>query len=181
MTAAGSFQSELGCPADWSPDCLRSWLQDVDGDGIYTFTTTAIPAGDYEVKATLGLSWDLNYGQNGVPGGANISFTVGQDNSPTTFSYDSTSHVLSVSATAGLPTISTPKAYWLSRNYIAWDLGARPRRRDVPPVRGPEGRTEGHRDRRDRRHRVPADLRQLRTPGRVRSRFPGRRTWAPSG
>ena len=69
VTAAGSFQSELGCPADWSPDCLRSWLQDVDGDGIYTFTTTAIPAGDYEVKATLGLSWDVSYGQSGVPGG----------------------------------------------------------------------------------------------------------------
>jgi hypothetical protein len=22
----GSFQSELGCSADWAPDCLRSWL-----------------------------------------------------------------------------------------------------------------------------------------------------------
>src|SRR5690349_3734962 len=24
--AVGSFQSELGCPGDWQPDCLRSWL-----------------------------------------------------------------------------------------------------------------------------------------------------------
>ena len=39
----GSFQSELGCPGDWQPDCLKSWLQDPDGDGIFTFTTTAIP------------------------------------------------------------------------------------------------------------------------------------------
>ena len=39
--APGSFQSELGCPGDWQPDCLRSWLQDPDGDGIYTFETTA--------------------------------------------------------------------------------------------------------------------------------------------
>src|SRR5947209_20344064 len=30
-TVAGSFQSELGCPGDWQPDCLRSWLQDPDG------------------------------------------------------------------------------------------------------------------------------------------------------
>src|SRR5690242_3565502 len=30
--APGSFQSELGCPGDWQPDCLRSWLQDPDGD-----------------------------------------------------------------------------------------------------------------------------------------------------
>ncbi len=43
--APGSFQSELGCPGDWQPDCLRSWLQDTDGDGIYAFETTALPAG----------------------------------------------------------------------------------------------------------------------------------------
>ena len=41
--APGSFQSELGCPGDWDPGCLRSWLQDPDGDGIYTFETTALP------------------------------------------------------------------------------------------------------------------------------------------
>ena len=54
--APGSFQSELGCPGDWSPDCLRSWLQDPDGDGLYTFTTTAIPAGSYEAKVALNES-----------------------------------------------------------------------------------------------------------------------------
>ena len=32
-TAPGSYQSEIGCPGDWQPDCLRSWLQDPDGDG----------------------------------------------------------------------------------------------------------------------------------------------------
>jgi hypothetical protein len=36
-TAPGSYQSEIGCSGDWQPDCLRSWLQDPDGDGIYTF------------------------------------------------------------------------------------------------------------------------------------------------
>src|SRR5512133_1602646 len=38
--APGDFQSELGCPGDWQADCLRSWLQDPDGDGIYSFVTT---------------------------------------------------------------------------------------------------------------------------------------------
>ena len=42
-TLAGSFQSELGCPGDWQPWCLRSWLQDPDGDGIYTFSTCEAP------------------------------------------------------------------------------------------------------------------------------------------
>jgi glycosidase/fibronectin type 3 domain-containing protein len=96
--APGSFQSELGCPGDWSPDCLRSWLQDIDGDGIYTFETTALPAGSYEGKVAINEGWDENYGQGGVPGGANISFTVPVNNAKVTFRYDSTSHVLTILA-----------------------------------------------------------------------------------
>ena len=51
--APGSFQSELGCSGDWDPSCLRSWLQDLDGDGTYTFQTTALPAGAYEAKVAI--------------------------------------------------------------------------------------------------------------------------------
>ena len=64
--APGSFQSELGCAGDWDPGCLRSWLQDIDGDGIYTFETTALPAGSYESKVAINESWDENYGADGV-------------------------------------------------------------------------------------------------------------------
>ena len=123
VTAAGSFQSELGCPADWSPDCLRSWLQDPDGDGIYTFTTTALPAGDYQVKAALGLSWDVSYGAGGVLGGPNIDFTVPTDGAKVTFSYVGSSHVLTVLSGNGLPSLKPLKAYWLSRESIAWAPG----------------------------------------------------------
>ena len=49
-TVPGSFQGEIGCPGDWQPDCLRSWLQDPDGDGTYSFSTSDIPPGDYEAK-----------------------------------------------------------------------------------------------------------------------------------
>ena len=76
ITAPGSAQSELGCPADWSPDCMRPWLQDPDGDGTWTWTTTEIPAGSYETKVTHGLAWDENYGIGGEPGGANIPYVV---------------------------------------------------------------------------------------------------------
>ncbi len=124
VTAAGDFQSELGCPSDWSPDCLRSWLEDPDGDGTYTFTTTALPAGDYQVKATVGLSWDVNYGAGGVPGGANIDFSVPADGAKVTFSFNSTSHVLSVLAGNGLPSLKRLRAYWLSRDYIGWNADA---------------------------------------------------------
>ena len=68
-TVPGSFQSAIGCPGDWQPDCLRSWLQDVQGTGTYGFDTTAIPAGSYEAKVTINESWDENYGQGGVPNG----------------------------------------------------------------------------------------------------------------
>ena len=63
----GSFQSELGCPGDWDPSCLRSWLQDPDGDGIYTFETTALPVGSYEAKVAINEGWTENYGQGAHP------------------------------------------------------------------------------------------------------------------
>jgi glucan 1,4-alpha-glucosidase len=98
--APGSFQSELGCPADWDPSCLRSWLQDTDGDGIYSLETTALPQGSYETKVAINESWDENYGLGGVPNGPNIPFTVPVDNAHVTFTYDATSHVLTVAVTS---------------------------------------------------------------------------------
>ena len=121
VTAAGSFQSELGCPGDWSPDCLRSWLEDPDGEGVYTFTTTRLPAGDYQVKAAVGLSWDESYGAGGSPTGANIDFTVPTDNAKVTFNYVAATHVLTVLAGNGLPSLKPLKAFWLSRSYIGWN------------------------------------------------------------
>jgi glycosidase/fibronectin type 3 domain-containing protein len=96
--APGTFQSELGCAGDWDPGCLRSWLQDLDGDGIYSFETTALPAGNYESKVAINESWDENYGQGGVPGGANIGFAVPANGAKVIFRYDSLTHVLSISA-----------------------------------------------------------------------------------
>jgi glycosidase len=99
-TAAGDFQSELGCPGDWQPDCLRSWLQDPDGDGIHRFETAALPPGDYAVKVAIGESWDLNYGAGGEIGGANIEFSVPADGAPMRFEWDAETKVLSVAAVA---------------------------------------------------------------------------------
>jgi glucan 1,4-alpha-glucosidase len=95
-TIPGSFQSELGCSADWDPGCLRSWLQDIDGDGIYTFETTALPADAYEGKVTIDESWDENYGADGVPNGSNIAFTVPSDGTKVTFTYNAATHVLTI-------------------------------------------------------------------------------------
>ncbi len=96
VTAPGSFQEELGCSGDWQPWCLRSWLQDPDGDGVFTFRTRQLPAGDYEVKAAIGESWDENYGDGGVPGGANIPFTVPADCFEMLFAFDYATKILTV-------------------------------------------------------------------------------------
>ena len=95
-TAPGDFQSELGCPGDWDPSCLRSWLQDADGNGIYTFVTTALPAGNYEAKAAINEDWAENYGFLGVPNGANIPFVVPSNNTAMLFSYSSFTHILTI-------------------------------------------------------------------------------------
>ncbi|HEY0510282.1 MAG TPA: hypothetical protein VGH73_00160, partial [Thermoanaerobaculia bacterium] len=124
-TAPGSYQHFLGCSGDWQPDCLRSWLEDPDGDGVYTFSTHAIPPGNYETKVAINESWDENYGAGGAPNGANISFSVPQACVEIFFSYNATTHVLTVSA-GGAPkgNIGRTQAYWVTADTIAWNPGA---------------------------------------------------------
>ena len=95
VTAAGNFQSELGCPGDWQPDCLRSWLQDVDGDGTYTFVTTGLPAGNYGSKAAIAEGWAESYPPS------NLTFSVPNDCSTTTFSFVSSTNTFAANSIAG--------------------------------------------------------------------------------
>jgi len=99
-TVPGDFQQELGCASDWDPSCLRSWLEDPSGTGYYSFITTALPQGSYEAKVAIGETWNENYGQGGVPNGSNIPFTVPFDHAQVTFSYNPSTHLLTVSLAA---------------------------------------------------------------------------------
>ena len=74
----------------------RSWLQDLDGDGIVHVRDDGLPAGSYEAKVAINEAWDENYGQGGVPNGANIPFTVPADGAKVTFSYVAATHVLTI-------------------------------------------------------------------------------------
>src|SRR6266850_4803304 len=122
-TGPGSYQAALGCTGDWQPDCLRSWLQDPDGDGTYVFSTTALPAGNYETKVTINESWDENYGLDGLPGGGNIGFAVARSCSQMFFVYNSSTHVLTVSA-SGAPkgNLNKAQAQRITRDTIAWKI-----------------------------------------------------------
>lgn len=97
VSIAGSFQTQLGCAADWAPECTNSALTD-NGDGTYSLTTDQLMAGDYEGKVTIGGTWDENYGADGARDGDNIAFNIPADNTPTTFTYDSTTHVLTITS-----------------------------------------------------------------------------------
>lgn len=93
ITVAGSLQSELGCPADWSPSCSQSEL--TPGTGTQYGRVFDVPAGSYEFKVTVNGSWDENYGAGGVRDGANIPLRL-EGPAKVQFSYDDTSHVVSM-------------------------------------------------------------------------------------
>jgi len=121
-TVPGSFQSELGCASDWDPGCFRSWLQDINDTSIYSFSTSAIPAGSYEAKVALNGSWDVNYGQGGVQNGANIAFTVPASGMDVVFQWNSTTKELRVVVGGIHGDLTKAQAYWLSADTIAWNV-----------------------------------------------------------
>ncbi|WP_067195166.1 pullulanase-type alpha-1,6-glucosidase [Microbacterium sp. XT11] len=120
VTLPGSQQSELGCAADWSPDCLATLMADGDHDGVYEFATDELPTGAYELKVAHGLSWSENYGADGAPGGANISFSA-TEGKVTTFRYTLATHVLEIVSTdPPLPGTGELRAHWIDTATIAW-------------------------------------------------------------
>jgi pullulanase len=119
--APGNFQSELGCPGDWQPDCLRSWLKDPEGDGTFVFTTTSIPPGSYEGKVAINESWDENYGADGVRNGSNVGFSVTRAGQEVVFTWNSSTKKLTISGEGHA------RAHWVAPDTLAW-------RPDVPDV-----------------------------------------------
>ncbi len=109
LVAVGDFQSELGCLTDDDAECMRSWLQDPDRDGTYSFTTIDIPAGTY----------DVSVGSSGPQ-----AFTVPEDGLATTIAYQVSSQQITVTNFAPDfgPDLSASRASWLTREIISWDL-----------------------------------------------------------
>lgn len=127
----GNFQSEVGCVdtngngGDWEPVCLRTWLQDTDGDGVYVYATSSIPAGNFEAKVAVDESWGENYGVGGAPDGANIAFTVPEDNVLVTFIWDSVSKEMTIDVSSDIViegNLGFRAAHWLTQDTLAWDV-----------------------------------------------------------
>jgi hypothetical protein len=96
-TAPGNYLSGMGAP-DWQPNCLRSWLEDPDGDGIYTFSTDLIQPGSYEARVAYYENWGINYGAGGEEYGPNYQFSVLSEGTEVQFSYDPVTHILTISS-----------------------------------------------------------------------------------
>src|SRR6185436_14177214 len=104
------------------PGCFRSWLEDIQGSGIYSFSTNAIPAGSYECKVALNGSWDVNYGAGGEQNGPNIAFNVPASGMDVEFQWNSVTKVLRVIVGGIQGDLSKAQAYWLSADTIAWNV-----------------------------------------------------------
>jgi pullulanase-type alpha-1,6-glucosidase len=128
VTAPGSMQSELGCPGDWQPDCMNPWLQDPDGDGTYVWRSDQLPVGNYEFKVAHGLSWSENYGAGGVPGGANVPFSVTKPAVVVTITYVLATHQITVttSSSGAAADLKAAKAFWITPTLLAWPADAVP-------------------------------------------------------
>ncbi len=97
ITVPGDYVSGLG-GWDWAPNCMRSWLEDPDGDGIYTFSTDQIQPGVYETRVAYNLNWGLNYGVGGELYGPNYIFSVSSAGAQVVFCYDPMSYLLTISS-----------------------------------------------------------------------------------
>jgi hypothetical protein len=110
VTLAGDFQSELGCGGDFDPSCMKTWLEDNDGDGIYTLLTS-LPANQYSFVVALNESF--------VPGGKQYSFSS-DGSSPTSFSYNAKTGELIINGDGGVSDVPIPPALPL----VAFSLGS---------------------------------------------------------
>lgn len=104
VSVPGSHNTEMGCTADWAPDCEAAALTRQPG-GVYA-GTFEIPPGTYEYKVAINGSWDENYGAGGVRGGGNVTYTVtGDTPQQVTFVYDHATHWFTSTAQGALLTV----------------------------------------------------------------------------
>ena len=90
VSVPGAFNSEMGCPGDWLPDCDEAQMT-LGDDGLWRLTVDII-GGTYEYKVAIDKSWDENYGAGGGPGGSNL--VLEHDGGPVTFTYDHRTHLI---------------------------------------------------------------------------------------
>lgn len=116
IVAMGDFQSQIGCFRDNDATCLRAWLQDPDGDGVYGVTTSGLKAGTYTVTFTL------NEDAGNVLAEPQ-QFTVDTDGNAVYFGYDAVNNSSTISTTgAPVGNLTKQRAIWIDRQTILWRI-----------------------------------------------------------
>jgi pullulanase-type alpha-1,6-glucosidase len=116
VVAMGDFQKQIGCFNDNDPTCLRAWLQDPDGDGLYDVTLRGIKPGTYTVTFTLNEDAGKVIGEP-------QQFTVAKEGDAVYFGYDSVKNQFTISA-AGAPVgnLNKQRAIWISKDTLLWRI-----------------------------------------------------------
>ena len=89
LTLTGNFQDKVGCRGEWEAHCFRTWMQDLEGDGIYTYETLLIPEGSWEVRIALDGNIKTSYGQYSTFDDENIPLWIPNIGHLSVFTWDS--------------------------------------------------------------------------------------------
>jgi len=106
VALAGSFQTALGCPADFDPTCQLTQLQDTDGDGSWS-AVLPVPPGDYAFRVVASSDAERSLGRGGDPNGGDIPLSVPGNAAGAFFSYDSVTGEIVAEPVAAAATLVT--------------------------------------------------------------------------
>lgn len=112
-TTSGTFQSELGCGADNDATCMRPWLTDADGDGVFTWASTEVPAGSYAFSVVKDFT---------VPASASTPLEVPAAGMLVTITYNPATGQVSTSTRQAtvVPDLSRVGAHFVTSDLIAY-------------------------------------------------------------
>ena len=105
VALSGSFQTALGCPADFDPTCPQTQLQD-NRDGSWS-AVLPVPPGDYVFRVVASSDAERALGQGGDPNGADIPLSVPGDAAGVYFRYDSLTGEIVAEPVANAATLVT--------------------------------------------------------------------------
>src|SRR5918998_1449913 len=105
VALSGSFQTALGCPADFDPSCPQTQLQD-SRDGSWS-AVLPVPPGDYVFRVVASSDVERALGQGGDPNGADIQLSVPGDAAGVYFRYDTLTGEIVAEPVANAATLVT--------------------------------------------------------------------------